>query len=172
MGVLFRYNKDLGALPPLSRMRRKSSPEAAPPPRLNNRCSILDLLLPQGSCRPPSRLSITCTSALCTARSSQSSAVRRQRQRVKACFPAAYTSENTPPRLQACASPRKPKRSPAKRVCLREEDTDFAPTMRRSGLHPLSKILVFLRSVPDLSGTRKGPRQRLARALVFRFTGD
>ena len=42
-----------GRSPPLSRMRRKSSPEAAPPPRLNNRCSILDLLLPQGDLWPP-----------------------------------------------------------------------------------------------------------------------
>ena len=37
---------------------------------------------------------------------------------------------------------------------------------------PFSKMLAFLRSMSDLSDMRKGPRQRLARALVFRFTGD
>ena len=48
------------------------------------------------------RLSIKYISSIYAARASQSSAVRRRRKRVKSCFPAACTSENTLPRPQVC----------------------------------------------------------------------
>ena len=50
----------------------------------------------------PVRLSIKYISSIYAARASQSSAVRRRRKRVKSCFPAACTSENTLPRPQVC----------------------------------------------------------------------
>ena len=52
--------------------------------------------------RPRFRLSIKYISSIYAARASQSSAVRRRRKRVKSCFPAACTSENTLPRPQVC----------------------------------------------------------------------
>ena len=52
---------------------------------------------------PDLRLSIKCISMIYAARASQSSTVRRRWKRVKPCFPAACTSENTLLSPQACA---------------------------------------------------------------------